>query len=267
MESGLKINDCVSISKRSSRHNTDRRPLQGLVAFLGAVSFAEGDDWVGVRLIGDSVGHGKNDGSVDEVRYFDQCPPNGGIFIRRGSFAIRCLGNDDGKTRRLFSSRPSSPSKINAKLQSLRKNYYSRMTGFGSLKDDRLVIKSLTSRNEELEEKVKTLESKLFEIGSGSQKDDRLVITNLKSLNKELDKNVKALESKLLELELKFQGMSINIPAPPAPMLALDSSMNDGGNSISKMRTSIADTLPTLSSNDHGEDDCLIGTEIWSYGE
>jgi len=257
MESGLKINDCVSISKRSSRHNTDRRPLQGLVAFLGAVSFAEGDDWVGVRLIGDSVGHGKNDGSVDEVRYFDQCPPNGGIFIRRGSFAIRCLGNDDGKTRRLFSSRPSSPSKINAKLQSLRKNYYSRMTGFGSLKDDRLVIKSLTSRNEELEEKVKTLESKLLEIGSVSQKDDRLV-TSLTSRNEELEKKVKTLENKLSEF--------MKSPAPTT-MLTLGSMMNDGGNSISKMSASIADTQPTVSSNDFGEHDYLIGTELCYYGE
>ena len=81
MESGLKINDRVSITKRST--NKERRTLEGLVAFLGPVSFAEGDDWVGVRLIGDSVGHGKNDGSVNEVRYFDQCPPNGGIFVRR----------------------------------------------------------------------------------------------------------------------------------------------------------------------------------------
>merc|ERR1740124_233377 len=73
-----------------------------------------------------------------------------------------------------------------------------------------------------------------------------------------------------LEFERKFQRMSYT-PAPPAPdaptMLTLGLMMNDGGNSISKMSASIADTQPTVSSNDFGEHDYLIGTELCYYGE
>lgn len=67
------------------------RPLQGVVAYLGEVSFSEGTDWVGVRLTGASVGMGKNDGSVRGVRYFDNCGTNGGVFVRRAAVTKRNL--------------------------------------------------------------------------------------------------------------------------------------------------------------------------------
>lgn len=64
--------------------------LEGVVAFLGPTQFAPGDDWVGVRLTGDSNGRGKNDGSVKGKRYF-VCEANCGVFIRRGAVMKRHL--------------------------------------------------------------------------------------------------------------------------------------------------------------------------------
>ena len=53
----------------------DNKP--GVVAFLGTTQFAKGD-WAGV-VLDDPVG--KNDGSVQGVRYF-KCEPNHGVFTR-----------------------------------------------------------------------------------------------------------------------------------------------------------------------------------------
>ena len=50
---------------------------QGVIAFLGPTRFAKGE-WAGV-VLDEAVG--KNDGSVQGVRYFD-CAPNKGIFAR-----------------------------------------------------------------------------------------------------------------------------------------------------------------------------------------
>ena len=41
------------------------------MAHLGPVQFSPDADWVGVRLTGPSLGMGRNDGSVQGVRYFD----------------------------------------------------------------------------------------------------------------------------------------------------------------------------------------------------
>jgi hypothetical protein len=63
-----KIIDCgptMSFAVNDPVHvNRENRQLEGVVAFLGSVDFADGDDWVGVRLTGSSVGLGKNDGTV-----------------------------------------------------------------------------------------------------------------------------------------------------------------------------------------------------------
>eukprot|EP00957_Ditylum_brightwellii_P108117 8247853-Ditylum_brightwellii.AAC.1 len=85
MSSSLSVNDPVNVEMQ------DGNPLQGVVAFIGPVKFAEGSDWVGVRLTGLSVGLGKNDGSVKGVTYFDGCGPNGGVFVRRGVVSRRTL--------------------------------------------------------------------------------------------------------------------------------------------------------------------------------
>lgn len=82
----LQVNDPVHVDSDGSK-------LDGVVAFIGSVSFAAGDDWVGVRLIGGSVGKGNNDGSVDGVSYFD-CPSNCGMFVKSSDV-----------TKRVFSSR------------------------------------------------------------------------------------------------------------------------------------------------------------------
>lgn len=53
----------------------DSKP--GVIAFLGTTQFAKGD-WAGVVL---DAPVGKNDGSVQGVRYF-KCEPNHGVFAR-----------------------------------------------------------------------------------------------------------------------------------------------------------------------------------------
>ncbi|KAL9555436.1 hypothetical protein MBANPS3_002346 [Mucor bainieri] len=49
----------------------------GIVRFIGTTAFKAGT-WAGIEL--DTVGFGKNDGSVDGKRYF-VCPPKTGLFI------------------------------------------------------------------------------------------------------------------------------------------------------------------------------------------
>ena len=84
MTDNLQLNDPVHVERGDSQQ------LEGVVAFLGKVQFAEGDDWVGVRLTGTSVGLGKNDGSVKGVSYFS-CGPNGGVFVRKSHVSRREL--------------------------------------------------------------------------------------------------------------------------------------------------------------------------------
>lgn len=84
----LKLNDPVQIDQKQSTSNS---PLSGVVAFLGPVEFSDGDDWVGIRLTGTSVGKGKNDGTVNDKKYFDvscSAGDGGGLFVRAGAGTI-----------------------------------------------------------------------------------------------------------------------------------------------------------------------------------
>eukprot|EP00108_Taenia_solium_P004944 TsM_000301600 transcript=TsM_000301600 gene=TsM_000301600 len=56
-------------------NHTDR---VGTIAFIGNTEFAQGE-WIGIKL---QVPNGKNDGSVNNVRYFE-CEPRHGLFTRR----------------------------------------------------------------------------------------------------------------------------------------------------------------------------------------
>jgi len=71
---------------------------KGKIAFLGQCKFAQGD-WAGVEL---DQAEGKNDGSVQGVRYF-QCAPNHGVFSR----ATR-LSRQPGENPAMTSSTVSS---------------------------------------------------------------------------------------------------------------------------------------------------------------
>ena len=81
---GLEIDDPVFVQVGSNQ-------LEGVVAYLGSVDFAEGTDWVGVRLTGSSVGKGKNNGDVQGRRYFEVSDENGGVFVKQKSVAKRVL--------------------------------------------------------------------------------------------------------------------------------------------------------------------------------
>jgi ubiquitin-conjugating enzyme E2 D len=61
---------------------------EGVVAYLGSVDFAYGNDWVGVCLTGASVGLGRNTGTVQGRFYFD-APPNCGLFVRQASGVVQ----------------------------------------------------------------------------------------------------------------------------------------------------------------------------------
>lgn len=80
----LEVNDPVHVERGDSQQ------LEGVVAYLGKVQFADGDDWVGVILTGTSLGLGKNDGSVKGVSYFS-CGPKNGVFVRKSHVSRRPL--------------------------------------------------------------------------------------------------------------------------------------------------------------------------------
>lgn len=63
-------------------------PITGTIRFIGFTRFSEGY-WVGVELDKEI---GKNDGSVDGVRYF-RCPPQYGIFVR--ACQLKIVETDD----------------------------------------------------------------------------------------------------------------------------------------------------------------------------
>lgn len=71
--SGYRLEDLVSVADAKSV------ALQGVVAFVGPVHFAEGI-WVGIQLTGPSVGKGHNDGSVNGKRYFPHVGKKNGVF-------------------------------------------------------------------------------------------------------------------------------------------------------------------------------------------
>ena len=83
--SALEVDDPVTVDQKPPNP-----PLEGVISYLGPVDFADGD-WVGVRLTGTSLGNGKNDGSVQGKVYFDNCPPNGGTFVRASHVHKRTL--------------------------------------------------------------------------------------------------------------------------------------------------------------------------------
>mmetsp|Transcript_105706 Transcript_105706/g.303971 ORF Transcript_105706/g.303971 Transcript_105706/m.303971 type:complete len:213 (+) Transcript_105706:859-1497(+) len=59
------------------------RSLKGHIRFVGETRFAAGE-WLGVELF---TAGGKNDGSVNGVRYFE-CAPRHGLFVRRTAVEV-----------------------------------------------------------------------------------------------------------------------------------------------------------------------------------
>jgi len=75
------------------RHQGPYPRAQGIVAYLGPVHFADGNDWVGVRLTGHSVGQGKNNGTVEGKTYFQSLQPQSGLFVRKSCVSLRNSSN------------------------------------------------------------------------------------------------------------------------------------------------------------------------------
>lgn len=93
MADDFRLNDPVTIESTGSTADADPLLLEGIVAHLGPVQFAPGNDWVGIRLTGASVGKGKNDGSVKGVHYFDAGAnyTNNGMFAKKNNVKKRSL--------------------------------------------------------------------------------------------------------------------------------------------------------------------------------
>lgn len=95
---------------------TDRR--KGMVRFSGETSFSPGQ-WFGIEL---EKPFGKNDGSVNGVRYF-QCPPNHGLFAT-GSRILRVLKpkfRDDSDNDSEFSMSMTSNSDFSLTPRTVRR--------------------------------------------------------------------------------------------------------------------------------------------------
>lgn len=87
----LQIGDPVLVDSTSSKsdsspkkkdENHTHEELEGVIAFMGPVQFAPGDDWIGIHLTGSSIGKGRNDGSVKGEHYFD-CEEKSGVFVKK----------------------------------------------------------------------------------------------------------------------------------------------------------------------------------------
>lgn len=107
-QSALKIGSPVWVRRNSKKEphatlsNRNSDLSQGVVAYLGKVHFAPGDDWVGVRLTGSSSGQGRNNGTVEGMTYFQTEDSRGktsssiicdgrksGLFVRKSCVTLR----------------------------------------------------------------------------------------------------------------------------------------------------------------------------------
>lgn len=140
----------------------------GVVRFVGETGFANGV-WIGVELNGDN---GKNDGSVNGVRYF-QCPDKHGIFVRETMLEVMDEGAAElGKVR----SGSRAASRITSRSSDIMPNDQDETTRLRSiiqkLQDKLLSMKSdieklrtslhsVEVNNSELQEKVSKAEEDL----------------------------------------------------------------------------------------------------------
>lgn len=112
----------------------DRR-LTGYVRFIGETQFAVGE-WLGIEL---TTPHGKNDGSVNGVRYFI-CKAGFGLFLRRTSVELlpQRQGGEFGKTSSMNSTASAgsgggqfSPPQSPSRARQARQQFGPRsLTGF-----------------------------------------------------------------------------------------------------------------------------------------
>jgi hypothetical protein len=114
----LQIDDLVLVDSTSSKSGSTPKKLddhsqelEGVVAYVGSVQFAPGDDWIGIRLTGSSVGKGRNDGSVKGTHYFD-CKESSGVFVKRAHVRKRefeSTSKDDSVEKPVVPVSPKRP--------------------------------------------------------------------------------------------------------------------------------------------------------------
>ena len=81
--SRLSLNNNNPVIEVGERVTVISTGLQGTVRFSGPTDFA-GGHWIGCEL---DEPLGKNDGSVDKIKYFE-AHPNYGIFVRSGQLQL-----------------------------------------------------------------------------------------------------------------------------------------------------------------------------------
>ena len=215
--SDIELNAAVFVNREGGEK------LEGVVAFLGKVDFAEGDDWVGVRLTGSSAGQGKNEGSVKGKSYF-KSPPSCGLFVRKAALEVRKLTKIEelrlrrelastgipsvatttttpsaaGKSTTDTASGSTTPTSRSCRLEELRQKRAAITPGRGSETDQR-AMKDLTEKLKSKDEELSTLKEKL----SASEEEAK------KALDKVLE-----LEQDKEDLEEKLKSRPAAAPAP-----------------------------------------------------
>eukprot|EP00804_Cyclotella_cryptica_P011755 CCRYP_011353-RA/>CCRYP_011353-RA protein AED:0.03 eAED:0.03 QI:203/0.6/0.66/1/0.8/0.66/6/0/2263 len=96
----LQLNDPVIVEPPSSKNDCSpsTHQLEGVIAHIGPVQFAPGDDWIGIRLTGKSSGLGKNNGVVKGVRYFDCDNEKDGVFVKKNNIIKKQLPDVTSET-------------------------------------------------------------------------------------------------------------------------------------------------------------------------
>ncbi|KAL9544979.1 hypothetical protein MBANPS3_007357 [Mucor bainieri] len=108
--------DLVYSSNNSSRREQDdfrlgqrvcvpSHQVVGTVRYFGETKFKEKGVWVGIEL--DLIGSGKNDGSIQGVRYFS-CAPNTGLFV----LATKVMALEDSQKKKTVVPRISKTTAI-----------------------------------------------------------------------------------------------------------------------------------------------------------
>ncbi|GMG35936.1 unnamed protein product [Ambrosiozyma monospora] len=177
----LAINDKVLLLKDQST---------GTIRFIGYTQF-RGGEWIGIELDPQFAANGKNDGSINGIRYFNCVHPNGlnGVFVR--PTMLSKLSTDVSSNRTSLSSSSSSASR--------------RLSG-ADVKTAKLqaIVVTLDSKVMTLKNEITQLSHQLDASQSQNSKMNEMIAVLQDNLEKEVvDKNFTADENELLKKEME----------------------------------------------------------------